>query len=758
MPNGPNAPPPRDADAAEIDALREEIERLRHERDAINRSTLWRATAPLRSAGHRLPHPLRRALRALLRAAYRLLGGRPAAPPPPVAAPTPPPEPEAEAAPDPAPPPTAPAAAPPGIVANRVIYISGEPHTPGSVYRVVRHAEAARAAGWEASWMRIHDAPHRMEEIATAAVVVVWRAEWSNTVEWIRLVTLQGGATMVVDFDDLIFRIELATVETIDGIRSQNFSADAVAAHFRLMRRAMREADLCTCTTLELARHMRAADKTSIVLPNGFDAAALALSRLSLRRRRAGPEDGLIRIGYAAGSRTHQRDFALAVAAVARVLAERPHCRLVLFQTPDGVARLLDQHEFPALDALADRIEWWPMRPLEDLPAALARFDINLAPLETGNAFCEAKSELKYFEAALVEVPTVASPTGPMRRAMRDGDTGFLAATDREWYDALIALVDDAALRRRIGRAAFRDVLWEYGPERRAQRVWTMLRCARGGAEGARAFVVGLALDGMPRAAWPELPETETVLAYDALGEAQVTVAIPLYNYADYVAEALASVAAQTLEPLDLIVVDDASTDDGLDVARDWIERNHRRFNRALLLRNRANAGLARTRNAAFDAAETAYVLPLDADNRLLPDCCARTLAAAAEAHAAFAYPQIRYFGGKDHAIGLVPWSPARLAGGNYIDAMALVNRAAWAAVGGYVQIEHGWEDHDFWCRFAERGLIGVNVPEVLAEYRVHGASMLHTATDRPDNKQAVIAALESRHPWLSITPPERPA
>ncbi|MBS0561663.1 MAG: glycosyltransferase [Proteobacteria bacterium] len=741
MPNGLDLAPRNDA--AEIAALRAEVERLARERDAISHSTLWRATAPLRAAGHRLPHPLRRVLRALLRALYRLAGGRPAAPPP---VPAPVPSPEFSAAPPPA---------PGGVVANRVIYVSGEPHTPGSLYRVVRHAEAARAAGWDASWMRIHDAPRRMDEIATAAVVVVWRAEWSNTVEWIRLVTHQGGAALVFDLDDLIIRGEMANPETIDGIRSQNFSVDAVAAHFDLMRRAMLVADLCTCTTVELARHMRGFDKTAMVLPNGFDAAALAFSRLSLRRRRAEPEDGFIRIGYAAGSRTHQRDFAEAAGAVARVLAERPQCRLVLFQTPDGAARLLDQHEFPALDAMPERIEWWPMRPLEELPGALARFDINLAPLQTGNPFCEAKSDLKYFEAALAEIPTVASPTGPLRRAVRDGETGFLAATEEQWYRALIALVDDAALRRRIGRAAFRDVLWEYGPERRAQRVWAMLAAARGGAEGARAFAAALAQEAMPRAAWPELPETETVFAYDALGEAQVTVAIPLHDYAGYVTEALDSVAAQTLEALDLVVVDDASTDDSLDVARDWIERNHRRFNRVLLLRNRANAGLARTRNAGFDAAETRYVLPLDADNRLLPECCARTLAAAEEAQAAFAYPRIRYFGGMDHTIGMLPWTPARLAGGNYIDAMALVNRAAWAAVGGYAPIEHGWEDYDFWCGFAERGLIGVDVPEVLAEYRVHGASMLHTATDRPDNKAAVIAALEARHPWLSIPPPE---
>jgi len=713
--------------AAELASLRRRIAELTAERDRVVNSTLWRVAAPARALGGRLPEPVRRALRGVLRSglrAARALRGRPT----PVVA--------AAAAAPPAPP-VQPSS---GVVANRVIFVSGEPHTPGHLYRVVRQAEAARAAGWEAWWIPIQDAARRMDEIDTAAVVVVWRATWSNTMDWIRHVVRKNDTRLVFDVDDLVFRTELATVETIDGIRSQNFEAENVAAHFAIMQTSLAAADAASCTTVELARHLREYDKTAYVLPNGFDEAALALSRLSVRRRRAAQDDGLLRIGYAAGSRTHQRDFARAAQAVARLMAERANVRLVLFETPDGKNKLLDVDEFAAIDARPEQIEWWPMQPLEALPASMARFDINLAPLEVGNPFCEAKSELKYFEAALVEVPTIASPTGPLRRAIRDGETGFLAATHEDWYRALTTLADDAALRRRIAHAAYLDVLWPYGPERRAERLLSMLRQVQGGAEAVRAFALELARETAPPRGRPAIPESETVFAADRLGEAAVTVIVPLYNYENFIVEALESARAQTLDALDLIVVDDASTDGGLAVARDWAERNQARFNRIMVLRNRVNAGLAHTRNAGFDAAETPFVLPLDADNRLLPTCCERTL-----------YPEIRYFGGMDHVIGKVPFAPMRLAGGNYIDAMALVAKSAWAAVGGYVHIEFGWEDFDFWCRFAEMGLLGVKVAEVLAEYRVHGASMLHTTTDVTGNRAKVTAELELRHAWLTV-------
>ena len=74
--------------------------------------------------------------------------------------------------------------------------------------------------------------------------------------------------------------------------------------------------------------------KIAYALPNGFDEAVHRTSRLAVRRRRREPETALIRIGYASGTRTHQRDFGQASDALARVLREHPECRLVLFRDP----------------------------------------------------------------------------------------------------------------------------------------------------------------------------------------------------------------------------------------------------------------------------------------------------------------------------------------------------------------------------------------------------------------------------------------
>lgn len=719
-----------EARAAEAERLRGELAEtaaaLRDARARAEAAERHYATM-LSSASWRVTRPLRRVATALRRA-----------PPPPLALP-------------------APAAAPPpgpegGAWGRegraRVLFISGEDHTPGSIYRVERYVAAARDCGFDARWMTA--APVGPADLDGISAVVLWRVPHSGHIQGIVEVAHEQGGIAIFDVDDLMFRPELAVIDIIDGIRSQKFSELDTQAFFARIGRTLKACDFVTCPTEELARHARRMGRPAYVLPNGFDAAGHDAARRA-RREWALFGDDLLRIGYAAGSRTHQRDFAVAAPAVLRVLKENSRARLTLFRDGSSGEGVVLLNEFPEFAEVADRIEWRDMVKLPDLPGELARFAVNIAPLEDGNPFCEAKSELKYFEAALAGVPTIASPSGPFARAIIPGTTGLLARTEAEWHAGLTTLLGDAALRARMAQAAYHDSLAHFGPHARAQAFALMIAQARGGAEGAAAFERQRHRASLPRLLPPHVPDSTVLFAQDRGRQARVTVIVPVYKYADYVTEALASVAAQTLETLDLVVIDDASPDDSADMVLAWMRAHEARFNRLILLRHVENAGLGFARNSGFAAAETPYVLPLDADNRLRPEASATLLAALEASTAAFAYPAIRQFGDKSEVFGTTPYSVLRLACGNYIDAMALVRKSAWAAAGGYDHVRYGWEDFDFWCRLAERGQFGINVTDVLADYRVHAASMLHTMTEIRDHKNDLVEDLTRRHPWLDV-------
>ena len=169
-------------------------------------------------------------------------------------------------------------------------------------------------------------------------------------------------------------------------------------------------------------------------------------------------DNGEVFIGYASGTRSHHRDFDSIVLVLTELLSAHDNLRLILLGR-------IHSDEFLKLKTFRDRIWNVPMVPFHLLPEKLARFDINIAPLETGNVFCEAKSELKYFEAAIVAVPTVASATSTYEEAIIDGKTGYCASTHDEWFSYLTALTVDSDLRSSMGEAARSHAAQRWGPD-----------------------------------------------------------------------------------------------------------------------------------------------------------------------------------------------------------------------------------------------------------------------------------------------------
>jgi glycosyltransferase involved in cell wall biosynthesis len=360
----------------------------------------------------------------------------------------------------------------------RVVFVSGYPGRTGHTYRVVRMASALAAESFNTAIVPIEELRARLAEAAEADVLWIWRTGWSGSIPDAVDEARRRDARIVFDADDLVFCPELARPDVIDGIRTNQLDRQETRAEYERLQWTLLECDHAAATTEPLARHMRGLGKPTVVIPNCFDQRTLDASRAARAFR---PGDGLVRVGYASGSFTHQRDFAVAVRGIVRVLAEHPRARLVLFRPK------LDLSEFPEFSPVASQVEWRAMVPLEKLQGEYARFDVNIAPLEVGNPFCEAKSELKLSEAALVGVPTVASPTEPFAAAISDGETGFLAASDEEWYTKISGLVRDEDERRRVGDAACVEALRRFGPERRTELVVALMRTLLGEPAAAPA-------------------------------------------------------------------------------------------------------------------------------------------------------------------------------------------------------------------------------------------------------------------------------
>ncbi|MDQ4047825.1 MAG: glycosyltransferase [Actinomycetota bacterium] len=234
----------------------------------------------------------------------------------------------------------------------------------------------------------------------------------------------------------------------------------------------------------------------------------------------------------------------------------------------------------------------------------------------------------------------------------------------------------------------------------------------------------------------------------------RVSVCIPVRNHAEEIIGALDSVVGAEGPPLEILVLDDCSTDRTLDAAVEWMQARAHVI--GSVMTRPVNRGLGAGRNELLRTARGEYAFMLDADNSIYPAAIARLCEALdGDPGAAFAYCMLeRHSSGR--SLGLLsdgPWEPDRLRDGNYVDAMALLRRVPVLELGGYSEDIrlYGWEDFDLWCRIAQRGGHGVFVPEILCRYRQSHHSML--SVTGIDGTEA-ISLMRERYP--SVWPGER--
>jgi glycosyltransferase involved in cell wall biosynthesis/SAM-dependent methyltransferase len=261
----------------------------------------------------------------------------------------------------------------------------------------------------------------------------------------------QAGKLVIFDTDDLVF-----DEENISYIRAlQWLPAHEIGLYYdgvRRYRRTLSLFDFATVTTEPLRAAVLKVfpEIRCFVNPNVLSDAQLMQAEEALRLMRPQEDQSIVRIGYFSGTHTHNVDFRECSKALGRVLDSHSNVHLMV------VGHLDMGDEFNRFGA---RVKRYPLVRWQELPDLFRKVDINLAPLELKNPFTEAKSALKYFEAAALGVPTVASDIAPYRKSIRHGENGYLCETEDDWYRCLARLVDDPDLRRDMGSQARRDVV-----------------------------------------------------------------------------------------------------------------------------------------------------------------------------------------------------------------------------------------------------------------------------------------------------------
>lgn len=198
----------------------------------------------------------------------------------------------------------------------------------------------------------------------------------------------------------------------------------------------------------------------------------------------------------------------------------------------------------------------------------------------------------------------------------------------------------------------------------------------------------------------------------------KVAVVIPCYNAGAVLEEAVASATAQTCEDMEIIVMDDGSTDP--ETLR-LLDRS--RWPRTTILRQ-INQGPSAARNAAIAYVDAEYILPLDADDRIAPTYVEKALDAITKPGVGIVYCRALKFGAEQGPWPLPDYTLQEMVIDNVIFVSALFRKADWERVGGFNEkLRHGVEDYDFWIKMLSLGCGVHRIEETLFHYRVQPVS-----------------------------------
>ncbi|WP_086652265.1 glycosyltransferase [Acetobacter cibinongensis] len=635
---------------------------------------------------------------------------------------------------------------------GRVVFVIGDTEAEQLTQRCAHNAEAARLAGYT---VRLKSCPEiGPDDIDWATILVFYRVEFSDHVSIMMQIAQERSMPIIFDIDALLCMPRLARSESVSAQFSSLFSEEQLETYFYTLWRTLVRASICTATTDTLAQTLRLDRPISYTLPNIYDVATWQSGRNNFRAGRIFEDNSSVTLGLGYDISKNSSFFKSISTTIGSVLQKYSHVKLRLFTHEFSDKNTYIEKYFPELIPSINQIIWQKLDSNNDSMLNWKGVDIALFPCPTDNVYFTSQSENIYLETALCNIPLITSPLPAYRECIEDGASGFLAEGIEQWHAALVKLIENNDIRHSVGLNAYHGCLWYFSVQRQAKLLKSIFESTKSEESACQEFERQIARKSYRAKSLPDIVGCDVIFQKDTLSPSDVSVIITSYNYEHYLLDALESVRLQTLGALDLIVVDDGSTDFSVALTHEWMKRNAHRFKRVLLLRTTHNSGLGAARNCGVAYAETPYFLPLDADNKLLPNACAALLAATSPM-TAYAYPMQQQFGDTtaDHILGQSPYTPSRLQAGNYIDAMALIAKWAWAACGGYYvnRAAMGWEDYDLWCSMAELGLQGTHVAEVLAEYRVHGNSMTSCVTEQGDHKHSVIALLEQRHPWIKL-------
>ena len=219
-----------------------------------------------------------------------------------------------------------------------------------------------------------------------------------------------------------------------------------------------------------------------------------------------------------------------------------------------------------------------------------------------------------------------------------------------------------------------------------------------------------------------------------------VSVIVPVYNMEQYVAETVASILQSTYQNIEIILMDDGSTDQSLSIIQQLATTEPR-----IAAHTQPNGGVCRARNHAIHLSSGKYILPVDADDKISAVFIEKAVEVLEnDDDVKVVNGRSQFFGDKVGDWNLPPYSLKLLTRKNILPSTCLYRREDWLKTEGYCAEIIAREDWELWIALLKDGGKVVKIPEVGIIYRIRNNSK--RITDRK-LKGHIVATLNRRYP-----------
>ncbi|MFH0969669.1 MAG: glycosyltransferase [Patescibacteria group bacterium] len=334
-----------------------------------------------------------------------------------------------------------------------------------ALYRSHHVSEELNLNGFK-SFVSIADSPYLLGYADSFKIFVFQKVSYNSKIKNLIDKIKSLNKEIIFEIDDLVF--DSSYFNRIDFLENIN-SFEKKQYEKGIGEEILKDpyVKVCTTTTSYLADKLReyparnaaysdaGGNKKVFIVPNKLSQSDIEICEKIVESKVHKVEKS-IKLGYFSGTISHNKDFAVITDVLFQIMEKYSQVKLFL-------AGPLDIEN--KLNKFKDRIKQPPYVPRKKHFENIASVDINLAPLEIGNPFCEARSELKFFEAGIVGVPTIASATQTFKEAISDGFDGFVASNTEEWFSKLERLILSPELRLGIGQKARQKALEQYSTQ-----------------------------------------------------------------------------------------------------------------------------------------------------------------------------------------------------------------------------------------------------------------------------------------------------